>query len=350
MASLWTKFNDIKQINMINVPDGLSPKQVKVKYPDADIISSLAMFVLSNGLNFVRFEDENVKGGYLGASEGIGIIGKKELVWCTYLDAYNSIEIRDFCAGFPAIVKDGKENIDWGNKYSSYTDGTHKRLLIGFNNDYMVICATDYKITLKSAARVMIGFGCKYAINCDGGEWSPHLQIGNKIIRQGYRKNPTWLLIYLDKRQLFAEYVKSKKGCDYIWAANGEIFTLAKLKSYINWFGIKHYISSKFNATKNAMNDIPDFDCSGLMVAGMREYNIISEKADYTAEKLLKYKCYEIAKNILQNGDLLFRGNPAYHVGMYYNGEVIHAKGTAHGVVQEDVVDTFTRFGRLKGL
>ena len=207
MASIWTRDADIKQINMINVPGGLTPKQVKSRYPDADIITTLTLFVLLSGVNFVYFKDEYLKDGFAGG-EGIGIKYEKDLVWCTPKQVFSDGDVRDFCAGFPPLVKDGKKFVDengkfyWGALYSEYVNGKHKRLLVGFNKDLIIIVATDNAMTLDEAAEVMIRFGCDYAINGDGGLWSPHLQRHSTVFRQGYRKNPTWLLIYLDKRRI----------------------------------------------------------------------------------------------------------------------------------------------------
>ena len=349
MSNVKVRLDDVKQIDIVNVPGGITAKELKKLHPDAEVISSLTMFVLKNGLNFVRVDDENKKDGYLGGNDGIGINNEKELVFCTYNDAYLSNDIRDYVSGFPTLVKDGKVNIDWGNKYSSYVDGYHKRLLIGFNGHLLIIVATNRKISLTAAAKLMVRYGCDYAINGDGGDWSPHLQRGNTILRKGYRKNPTWLLVYMDKKRLFIDHMLEHIGKDYIFGTNGEIATPSKLKQLISWFGLSHYKNSSFDATDSANNNIQDFDCSGLMIFELRRLGVIGMTADYTARGLFYNKCNEIERSELQNGDLVFYNN-LKHVGMYYDGKVIEARGTAYGVIITDRLDDFTKFGRIKDL
>ena len=88
MASVWLPFDKIQRLDIINVPGGLTPKEVKAKYPTADVIATLAMFDMDSQLNFVRLKDEGIKDGYLGSSKGIGIKGDKELAWVSFQEAY----------------------------------------------------------------------------------------------------------------------------------------------------------------------------------------------------------------------------------------------------------------------
>ena len=348
--NLWTRTGDIKQINMVNIKGGITSKQLKVRYPLADIICNLTLYVLLNGLNFVLFEDENVKDGYWGG-EGIGVKDKKDLVWCTAKEAYADKEIRDFCGGFPPLVKDGKKFVDkdgkfyWGDKYSSYIDGKHKRVLIGFNKNLLILVTTDNAITLHEAADIMVNFGCDYAINGDGGLWSPHLQKGNKILRKGYRKNPTWLLIYLDKKKEFIRLALDQVGKSYVWGANGEILTTSLLNKFISWFGKSHYVNSSFDVTKTAKIGTEAFDCSGLIVYLLRELGLISGTQDYTAA-MLYAKCEHISFNDIQDGDLVFYSNLG-HVGIYNQGTIIEARGSNYGVVVTKRFKDFTKVGRL---
>ena len=353
MSSIWTDFKDIEQINMVNVPGGMSYKTVKKTYPRADIISSLTLFVLANGLNFVRFEDENVKDGYLGGNEGIGIKNRKDLVWCTHKEAYSSNDIRDYCAGFPPLVKDGKKYVDengdfyWGNKYSEYIDGTHKRLLVGFNGTRIIIVASDNELTLDEAADIMIRFGCTYAINADGGDWSPHLQIHSDIYRKGYRKNATWLLIYLDKRKAFVDLLLDQVGNDYVYGAKGKDTTPALFKWLVATYGKAHYYFNGYSAEKSVGDGKPDDDCSGLMTSQLIELGVITEHKN--ARGIYNEYCYPITFDQLKNGDLVFYENLG-HVGAYYDGKVINAKSTKEGVVISDTLYKFKIYGRVKYL
>ena len=84
MSNVKVRLDDVKQIDIVNVPGGITASELKKLHPDAEVISSLTLFVLKNRLNFVRVDDENKKDGYLGGNDGIGIKNEKDLVFCTY--------------------------------------------------------------------------------------------------------------------------------------------------------------------------------------------------------------------------------------------------------------------------
>jgi len=72
---------------------------------------------------------------------------------------------------------------------------------------------------------------------------------------------------------------------------------------------------------------------------------------DLTADGLYRI-CEPIGREALEPGDLVFYQNSngyKTHVGVYMgNGKVIHARGTAYGVVETEMFSSFTAFGRLK--
>ena len=196
MASQVISFNKIKKIDIVNVKGGMTATQVMAKYKP-DILMNLALYDMSNGENIVNMEDENKTSGYLFSNYGIGIKNNKELCWTNYSNAKANNDIRDFIGGAPTLVSNGKVNIDWGNKYSSYVNGKHKRTVFGFNDSNLILIVTDNEVTLKEIANIGLNnFGVKYMINCDGGG-SCHLQVGSKIYAKSTRKNASWLLIYL---------------------------------------------------------------------------------------------------------------------------------------------------------
>ena len=196
MASQVISFNKIKKIDIINVKGGMTATQVMAKYKP-DILMNLALYDMSNGENIVNMEDENKTSGYLFSNYGIGIKNNKELCWTNYSNAKANNSIRDFVSGAPTLVSNGKVNIDWGNKYSSYINGKHKRTVFGFNDSNLILISTDNEVTLKEIANIGLNnFGAKYMINCDGGG-SCHLQVGSKVYAKSTRKNASWLLIYL---------------------------------------------------------------------------------------------------------------------------------------------------------
>ena len=344
MSDIIIKKKYIKKYDIINVKGGISAKDVYAKYkPDA--FCNLALYASDVMINITRLEDENVSSGYLFSDEVLGIKGDNEIVWVDYGDAFADKEIRDAVGGSPILGVKDKMNIRWGNKHSAYVDKTWQRTAIGDNDSEFIMHTSDEALTIPELATIMTyNKHCKNSLACDGGG-SSHLQMGQRALKESTRANVSWFLIYFDKTQMFVDIVTDQILKDYIYAANGEVITQSTLNKFISWFGKKNYISAYFDARKN-VNDVQDFDCSGLFVYAMRQLGWISGTADYTAKGLFGL-CNKINKSELQNGDLIFRNNLG-HVAMYLDGYAFHAKGTSYGVTVTDDVDTFNLFGRLK--
>ena len=180
----------IKKIDIINVRGGITASQVYNKYKP-DYMINLALYDMATGENITNLKDEGIVSGYLFSDEGMGIKGDKEIIFCTK----NDISVRDFVAGSPVLIKKGVKKLDWGNKYSKYVDGVHKRSAIGFNSEEVILYTSDKEMSLERLSNVLEG-ECDYAINCDGGG-SCHLQHKDKIYVKSSRKNVSWLLIYM---------------------------------------------------------------------------------------------------------------------------------------------------------
>ena len=199
----------IKKIDIVNIKGGITASQVMTKYKP-DVLINLALYDVGTGTNITFLEDENIKSGSYFSNGGIGIKGDKELVWCTKDTAFKDAEIRDYVSGSPVIVNDGKKVKEWGNKYSSYVDGSHKRSVIGFNKDNLIMVVSDSNITLdKMADHCIQNYKPTYMINCDGGG-SCHLQDKAKVYSKSTRANASWLLVYL-KPEPVTKTVKAKE-------------------------------------------------------------------------------------------------------------------------------------------
>lgn len=183
----------IRKIDIVNIKGGLTASQVYKKYKP-DYMLNLALYDMASGTNITHLKDEGVLSGYLFSDEGIGIKEDSNIVWTTKDD--NSV--RDYVSGSPVLLKNGKKNIDWGNKVSQYVQGSHKRSAIGFNGKEIILYTSSKEMTLNELQDVLMGYGCEYAINCDGGG-SCHLQEGEKIHTKSSRKNASWLLIYIEE-------------------------------------------------------------------------------------------------------------------------------------------------------
>jgi len=342
----WIPHDKIKKLKIVN--ERLTAKEVYNKYKP-DYFINLALYDTLSGQNIMAMEDENKKDGYVSSTKGMGIRGDKELVWVTPAEAFADPAIRDFVGFRPSLVDEGSINIDWGNiKASKSMLGKHIRSVIGWNDNYLILCATDNSVTIESAADIAkSALHCKYAGNCDGGG-SSHLQKGSEIAKKSIRRNASWLLVYVDRLQDFIDGVTENIGYGYVYGTQGEIPTARYIEKLAKVFGKQHYYFNGYSAEK--WIGIKSFDCSGLFVYELRRRGYIDKNADYTAFGLYTELCEKIRSSDLRNGDLVFRGNPISHVGMYLDGKVFHAKGTKYGVVITDELNTFTRFGRLKCL
>lgn len=148
-------------------------------------------------------------------------------------------------------------------------------------------------------------------------------------------------------KKKFLELIRSKLGCGYVYGAQGEILTKVLLGTLINRFGRSNYYFGGYSAEKWLGKEC--FDCSGLIVWALEQLGLI--RTDLTADGLYQL-CNPAEKGKLEPGDLVFYQNPngyKHHVGVYMgNGKVIHARGTAYGVVETEMFNKFTAFGRLK--
>ncbi len=161
-------------------------------------------------------------------------------------------------------------------------------------------------------------------------------------IKTGYTKEIAQLLIsFIDK-------VHDQLGADYIHGGKGEIWTMERLMIFIRLYGRdRYYRPDGRNAEAAAQNQVRDFDCSGLITWSAKQVGILQGSREYNAQMIEEQLCFKIDKSDLQDGDLLFRGTPADHMGMYYGGKTLHAKGTGLGVVLNDELNSFPRAGRL---
>lgn len=148
-------------------------------------------------------------------------------------------------------------------------------------------------------------------------------------------------------KKKFLELIRSKLGCGYVYGAQGEVMTKSLLDTLIKRFGRSHYYFDGYSAEKWIGKQC--FDCSGLIVWALEQLGLI--RTDLTADGLYQL-CNPAEMEKLEPGDLVFYQNSngyKHHVGVYMgNGKVIHARGTAYGVVETEMFNKFTAFGRLK--
>lgn len=143
------------------------------------ILTNGGFFGLSGGIPCFNLLDENLRKAYNTSYKyGIGRVKSSGAV------KYGSIDegiYSDFISGYPVLVVNGKRN---PINIAREIDGYHPRTLLGYNDDYLFIVVVDGRqkgkpgMTFYQAATLMIKFGCKYAINLDGGGSSRMLYKG----------------------------------------------------------------------------------------------------------------------------------------------------------------------------
>lgn len=194
MSLVKIKRKDINKLD-ITIPTKRKTGKDIFKELKCDYLVNLALYDMASGENIVYMEDENKPSGFLFTDEGIGTNGK-DIVWTSKEQAYKDNVIKDYVSGAPILIKNGNIKIEWGNKISTQIQGKHKRTAIGFNNEYLIIYCSDDSITLNTLANRMLEYGCNFAINCDGGG-SQYLQTPTNVLKYSYRKNASWLAIWM---------------------------------------------------------------------------------------------------------------------------------------------------------
>jgi len=206
MAVVRVSFKDIKNLDIKLFKNGKTGSEIRNEY-SPDYLMNLALYDMASKENIVLMEDDNKASGYLFSEYGIGITNKNTPIWCTFYDARVDDSVVDFVGGAPTLVVDSKVNILWGNKVSTQIQGRHIRTALGYNATEMILYVSEDEITIETLAKRMLGYGCKYAINCDGGG-SSYLYARPKTYKSSIRANPSWLLIYKKEAEQMSKRYK----------------------------------------------------------------------------------------------------------------------------------------------
>jgi len=149
-----------------------------------DFMLNGGFFDMSNGKTASNLIDDGVVKGK-GCSD-FGLIANGNTVKFGNISEANF----DFIGGTPALVKNGKVDIDQ-NYGDSFNNARHPRSAVGENKDSIFLVAVDGRrtnapgMTLNELAEFMISIGCTNAINLDGGGSTRLLHNGQPI------NNPT---------------------------------------------------------------------------------------------------------------------------------------------------------------
>lgn len=148
------------------------------------------------------------------------------------------------------------------------------------------------------------------------------------------------------KVNAFITYLKQAvaDGWGYVWGASGQVYTAAVADSLFRTFGNADYDEVYYKVTQmNRFGGKRVADCSGLI----ESYTGINVTAKTYYNTYCSTKGTISSVSSLQKGCLLFRPSDIGHVAVYIgDGKVIHAKGSAYGVVEESITSSsFTYYG-----
>ena len=142
----------------------------------------------------------------------------------------------------------------------------------------------------------------------------------------------------------------------YFWGGNGEGTVTLRIETIIeqetsahNAARVLRHIADLLDNGRN-LERSRAMDCSGLVIAALRDLGVIGQNEDYRARDLQKM-CKPVELNKLKPGDLVFdKRENATHCGVYDGFDmVIQAQGRDVGVTRTKLTaDKWAVGGRLK--
>ena len=153
-----------------------------------------------------------------------------------------------------------------------------------------------------------------------------------------------------DKAATVVEFAKSKIGCGYIWSGYGQKLTKSLLDQLYN-----KYPSHIDKSVVSQWIGKQVYDCSGLVRVAFQQVKIdVIHHAD-SAWKQTPWTTKGTISNYPKDKVLILykKGSDGtmVHTGIYIGGgKCIHAKGSAYGVVKDNMPGSWTHWGIPKGL
>lgn len=141
--------------------------------------------------------------------------------------------------------------------------------------------------------------------------------------------------------QKYIDSIMSVVGNGYALGSMGEVLTNDNVNKFISSYGANPGITKWIGKRV--------WDCSGLVMWGMKEAGIVSSLLRLYHMDIYNNYCTHIQKSELKPGDLLFSsGHVATFIG---NGKTCEAANTNKGVIIGDSSwNGYTLFGRIKGV
>ena len=202
-------FNPEKHITVVQIPKSeikkidfalcKQPKQtLKAFYDDQtdkpDIVCNGGFFALSTGETVFNYKDEGKTiSNNAQYRWGIGIVNGELKFGCIDYEKFD-----DFISAYPPLVEEGKA-IEI--TYAKELDYEARRTMLGYNDSDVFIVAIESKgAKYAEMQELMLGLGCLYAINLDGGGSTKILEKGKGLTSALYnRAVDNVVAVYLKK-------------------------------------------------------------------------------------------------------------------------------------------------------
>lgn len=174
----------ISEIRKIDFAPTKQPRETLKNFYDRqtdkpDFICNAGFFSMSDGTPcFGQINEGVTRVNDTRYNEGFGVLpgDLTRLVYGKFTDG----GWKDFLSAYPMLVKDGKKLTSWD--YATELNYKAVRSIIGYNDDTIYYCHIGKPgMNFSQMASVMLGLGCKYAMNLDGGG-SARALLGGAVI------------------------------------------------------------------------------------------------------------------------------------------------------------------------
>lgn len=205
-------YNPEKHITIVEIPKNEiekfdfamceQPKQTLKAFYDSrsdkpDIICNGGFFSLSSGDTVFNFKDNGKTISNAAQYRwGIGTINGELKFGCIDNENFD-----DFVSAYPPLVEEGKA-IEI--TYAKELDYKARRTMLGYNKDHIYIVAVESPGMMYAEMQTfMIGLGCEFAINLDGGGSTKILENGKSLTSTLYnRAVDNVVAVYLKKEKI----------------------------------------------------------------------------------------------------------------------------------------------------
>lgn len=232
-----------------------------------DLLVNAGFFVMKTGDTcFNYISDGKIINNVPWYKWGIGVIGDNDILY----GEMSSKQWKGWISGYPNLIDGGKKlNID----YALELNYKARRTMLGYNDTTIyIVCVENPGMDFNQIQDLMLGLGCKYAINLDGGGSTKMLHNGESVTKNWTnRAVDNVLSVYLKKEKPIRKLYKVQLGAFSV-KKNAESYlqVIKKLDAvyagaYITYIdGLYKIQVGAFSVKKNAENMVKDLKNRGI--------------------------------------------------------------------------------------